>query len=209
MASLHIEGYAIVSTDGMLANADGMMPDALKIKGDQEFFNSALDRADLIVHGRNSFEDQPNSARRKRIVLTRKVKALGRDPSNDKATLWNPAGTSFDDACDCAGIEHGTAAIVGGPDVFGVFLDRYDTFWLSLAHRVRLPGGVPVFRGVPACSPQSILSDYNLRSSEVLVLDAEHGVCLTAWRRAAKNSFRSGTSPRFEQLRHPEGIKVS
>lgn len=203
-----IEGYAIVSTDGMLANADSVMPDDLKIKGDQDFFNAALDRADLIVHGRNSFEDQPNSARRKRIVATRKIETLGRNPGNDKATLWNPAGASFEEACHFAGIEDGTIAVVGGPDVFGLFLQSFDTFWLSQTHHIRLPGGVPVFRGVPARSPQSILSGYGLVSSEVLALDAEHGVCVTAWRRNAKDSFLSGTSPKLERLRFPEGIKV-
>ena len=37
-------------------------------------------------------------------------------------------------------------------------MDRYDTFWLSLAPRVKLPGGEPCFPGVPARSPQQILS---------------------------------------------------
>ncbi len=65
-----IEGYVIVSAEGMLANAGNVMPDELKFEGDKQFFNAALDRADLIVHGRNSFEDQPNSPQRKRVVLT-------------------------------------------------------------------------------------------------------------------------------------------
>jgi len=56
--ALQIEGYVIVSADGMLANAARIMPDELKFAGDKAFFTSALDRADLIVHGRNSFEDQ-------------------------------------------------------------------------------------------------------------------------------------------------------
>ena len=40
----------------------------------------------------------------------------------------------------------GTVAIIGGPAVFEMFMDRYDTFWLSQAPRVRLPGGEPVPR---------------------------------------------------------------
>ena len=116
------------------------MPDELKFEGDKQFFTAALDRADLIVHGRNSYEDQPNSPRRKRLILTRKVAALAPDPSNPKATLWNPAGASFEAACEHAGVRAGTVAIIGGPDVFGMFMDRYDTFWLSLAPQVRLPG---------------------------------------------------------------------
>ncbi|MDO9561169.1 MAG: dihydrofolate reductase, partial [Bradyrhizobium sp.] len=45
----------------MLADAAGVMPAELKFEGDKQFFTTALDQVDLIVHGRNSFEDQPNS----------------------------------------------------------------------------------------------------------------------------------------------------
>ena len=54
MPALRIEGYVIVSADGMLADASGVMPDVLKFAGDKHFFTAALDRAVLIVHGRNS-----------------------------------------------------------------------------------------------------------------------------------------------------------
>ena len=94
MPAFRIEGYVIVSSDGMLANADRVMPAGLKFEGDKQFFTAALDRADLIVHGRHSDEGQPNSPKRKRIFLTRKVDAIAPDPSNPKATLWNPAGAS-------------------------------------------------------------------------------------------------------------------
>ena len=141
MPALRIEGYVIVSADGMLANADRVMPKELKFEGDKRFFTAALDRADLIVHGRHSDEDQPNSPQRKRLILTRKIDAIAPDPSNPRATLWNPAGASFEAACDRAGVASGIVAIIGGPDVFGMFMDRYDTFWLSQAPRVRLPGG--------------------------------------------------------------------
>ena len=128
MPALRIEGYVIVSSDGMLADARNVMPDELKFEGDKQFFTSALDHADLILHGRNSYEDQPNSPLRKRIILTRRVGAIAPDPSNPKAVLWNPAGASFESACDFAGVRSGTAAIIGGPDVFGMFMD------LSLIH---------------------------------------------------------------------------
>jgi hypothetical protein len=158
MPTLRFEGYVIVSADGMLANADRVMPGELKFEGDKQFFTAALERADLIVHGRHSGEDQPNSPRRKRIILTTKIGAIAPDPSNPRATLWNPAGASFETVCDHAGVGSGIVAIIGGPDVFGMFMDRYDTFWLSQAPHVRLPGGEPCFPGVPARSPQDILA---------------------------------------------------
>jgi hypothetical protein len=177
------EGYVIVSADGMLANASHVMPAQLKFEGDNRFFTAGLDRADLIVHGRRSFEDQPNSPQRKRIILTRAIDGVAPDPSNPKATLWNPAVASFEAACEHAGIRAGTVAIIGGPGVFGMFMDRYDTFWLSQASRVQLPDGEPCFPGVPARSPQDILAAHGMRAGEAQILDAANEVSVTPWRR--------------------------
>jgi len=182
--ALRIDGYVIVSADGMLANADRVMPIGLKFEGDKQFFTAALDRADVIVHGRNSYEDQPDSPRRKRIIVTRKIEAVAPDPSNPNAVLWNPAGASFEAACDFAGVHSGTVAIIGGPYVFDMFMDRYDTFWLSQAPRVRLPGGEPCFPGVPEHSPQEVLAAHGLKAGEVRILDAANDVSVTPWRRA-------------------------
>jgi dihydrofolate reductase len=180
---LRIEGYVIVSADGMLANADRAMPDELKFEGDKKFFTAALDRADLIVHGRNSYEGQPNSPRRKRIVLTRRIPAVAPDPSNREALLWNPAGATFEKARDVAGVRSGLVAIIGGPDVFAMFMDRYDTFWLSEAPKVRLPDGEPCFPGVPQLSPQEILAAHGLKPGPPLMLDPADNVSVTPWRR--------------------------
>src|SRR5256885_15968969 len=97
--ALRIDGYVIVSADGMLAKAQNVMPGELKFEGDKRFFPAALDRADLIVHGRHSGEDQPNSPRRKRIILTRTIGATAPDPTNPNALWWNPQGVSFEAAC--------------------------------------------------------------------------------------------------------------
>jgi len=183
MAALRIEGYVIVSADGMLADSRHVMPDELKFEGDKQFFNDALDRANLIVHGRNSYEDQPNSPRRRRIILTRKIDSVAADPENPKATLWNPAGATFERACDQAGVKTGTVAIIGGPVVFDMFMDRYDTFWLSQASRVWLPDGEPCFSNVPARSPQQVLAAHGLMAGPVQVLDAAEEVSVTPWRR--------------------------
>ena len=184
MPSLRIEGYVIVSADSMLADARNVMPDELKFEGDKAFFTAALDRADLILHGRNSYEDQPNSPRRRRIILTRTVETIAPDPANPKATLWNPAGASFEAACNQAGVDAGTVAVIGGPGVFGMFMDRYDVFWLSVAPRVRLPDGEPCFPGVPARSPQDILAAHGMRAGEPQMLDAADEVSVTPWRRS-------------------------
>ena len=183
--AFRIEGYVIVSADGMLANAAHVMPDELRIEGDKSFFTAALDHANLIVHGRNSGEDQPNSPKRTRLVLTRGVTALAPDPANPKATLWNPAGASFEQAAEAAGVRSGTVAIIGGPVVFGLFMDRYDTFWLSQAPKVKIPGGEGCFPGVPERTPAQILEAHGLKAGAPQLLDAAEHVSVTPWRRNA------------------------
>jgi hypothetical protein len=181
--ALRIEGFVIVSADGMLANSDHIMPQTLKFEGDKRFFSAALDRAALVVHGRNSAEDQPNAPRRKRLIVTRKVAALASDPTNPRATLWNPAGTSFEEACEFADVGAGMVAIIGGPAVFDMFMARYDTFWLSQAPHVRLPGGEGCFSGVPELTPQLILAEHGLKPGEAKILEASQDVSVTPWRR--------------------------
>ncbi len=61
-------------------------------------------------------------------------------PSNPEARLWNPAGASFEQALAEFGLASPSVAIIGGPDVFALFLDRYDSFHLSRAPGVWLPG---------------------------------------------------------------------
>src|SRR5437762_3151758 len=139
MGPFRFVGYAIVSADGMLAAADRMVPQSLKIPGDQKFFEAGLDDADLIVHGRNSHEDQPRSPERKRLIVTRQVTKPVRDRDNAKAVLWNPAHAAFEAAAGIAGVRAGKVTPIGGTDIFDMFLDRYDTFFLSQAPHVQLP----------------------------------------------------------------------
>ena len=178
-----IEGYAIVSADGMLADASGVMPDVLKIPGDQRFFEQGLAGVDAVVHGAHSHEQQARSHLRHRLILTRRVAALAPDPSNPKALLWNPAGASFADAWTALGIGEGILGVIGGTDVFGMFLPRYDVFYLSHAPHVRLPGGRPVFPGVPARTPDEILASHGLVPGAGQVLDAAHDATVVSWRR--------------------------
>jgi hypothetical protein len=180
-----IEGYAIVSADGMLANAAGVMPDALKFEADQRFFAHGLDGVEAVAHGAHSHEQQPHSHLRRRLILTRQVPALAADPSNEKALLWNPAGATFEDAWVALGVPDGSLAIIGGTDVFGMFLPRYDIFHLTRAPRVRLPGGRPVFPQVPARAPEEVLASHGLRPDPPRVLDAGNDLRVTSWRRSS------------------------
>ena len=181
-----IEGYAIVSEDGMLANAAGIMPDSLKFEADQHFFERGLDGVDVVVHGRHSRERQPCSYLRCRLILTRQVPAITADPSNEKALFWNPAGASFEQALTVVGTPDGSVGVIGGTDVFGMFLDRYDIFHLSRAPDVRLPGGRVVFPEVATRTPEEVLASHGLHRGQRQMLDPAKGLVIVSWQRSSK-----------------------
>jgi hypothetical protein len=76
----------------MLADATGTMPSTLLIAADQRFLSDGLDRASVVVHGRNSHENQPRSPQRRRLIATRMMESIAPAPDQPKALLWNPAG---------------------------------------------------------------------------------------------------------------------
>lgn len=179
-----IEGFAIVSEDGMLANAAGVMPDALKFDADQRYFADGLDRFDAVIHGRHSHEQQPHSPRRHRITVTHSVAAIAPDPDNAKGILWNPAGASFEQAWMALKLPSGSLGVVGGTAVFGMFLDRYNAFHLTRAPGVRLPGGRAVFPEVPRLTPEQVMAQHGLAPGKREMLDAAHDLAVVVWRRS-------------------------
>jgi dihydrofolate reductase len=184
--ALQVEGLAIVSDDGMLADSNGVMPPALLVDADQAFLAATLDRAAVLVHGRNSHEGQSQSPQRRRLIATRSVEATAPVPGEPNALLWNPAGLSLERAAAQLGVHNGTAAILGGTEVYGLFLPRYDVFHLSRRPGLRLPGGRPVFPGVPEQSPEDILSAHGLMPGPRRMLDDATGASVTTWRRASE-----------------------
>ncbi len=176
-----IEGYAIVSEDGMIANAAGIMPASLKFEADRRFFEAGLDGVDAVVHGRHSHERQPHSRLRHRLIVTRQISAIGADKSNDKALFWNPTGASFAEAWTALGLAEGSLGVIGGTSVFAMFLGSYDVFHLSRALGVVLSGGRPVFPGVPVRTPEDVLASHGFTPGPQQVLDAEKGVTLISW----------------------------
>jgi dihydrofolate reductase len=179
-----IEGYAIVSADGMLADANRHMPPGLQVEGDQKFFQGALDQAAVVVHGRHSHEGGPRAAMRHRLVMTRRVLALASDPAHPNSLLWNPQGATLAEAWAQLGAPSGMLAVIGGPEVYKHFLDvGYDAFHLSRAARVHLPGGRPVFPEIsPDRTPEEVLASHGLKPGPVHVFDAGAEVTLVTWR---------------------------
>jgi dihydrofolate reductase len=179
-----IEGYAIVSTDGMIAGANGVMPDSLHFDADQRFLQDSLDQAAVVIHGRHSGEGGPRAAQRKRLIVTRQIAAVAPDPNNTNALLWNPSGAPLEKALEAIGVTEGAIAVIGGPDVFSMFLPLYDAFDLSRATRVSIPGGLPVFAEVgPNATPEDVLARHGLKPGPRRDLDAYAGVTVVTWTR--------------------------
>lgn len=180
-----IDGYAIASADGCIAGPDGVMPPSLSFEADHRFFVAALEKVDLVAHGRNSHEGQPNSHLRRRLWMTRSVAALEPRPGEARQWDWNPEGLPLDDACRAIGLPRGVVAILGGPSAYGLFLPVYRAFYLCRAERVRIPGGTPVFSTMrDGATVEEVLRQNGLSPEPPVALDAAQDVTLTRWARA-------------------------
>jgi dihydrofolate reductase len=177
-----IEGYAVISREGMIATADGQFPEQIKIPADHKFYQDSVDRAAAVANGRHSAEGGPKEKLRKRIVVTRRVNVLTPHPDNPNAILWNPATAPFDEAWARLGADDGTLAVVGGPDVFGLFLAiGYDTFHLSRTD-ASVPKGRPVFPGVGMVTTvEEVMHKSGLVLRDTRLLDAATNTRVEAW----------------------------
>ena len=92
----------------------------LVIEADQRFLSDGLDRASVVVHRRNSHENQPRSPQRLRLIANRTIKSIAPAPDQPKALLWifrwkgRPRFLAF-------GMERLRS---GGSEIFELFLPR-------------------------------------------------------------------------------------
>jgi dihydrofolate reductase len=182
-----IEGYAVISREGMIATANGQFPEQIKIPADQAFYMESLCRAAAVANGRHSAESGPSDKQRPRLVVTRRVDRLVSDPDNPKALLWNPGSTPFAEAW--ARLVHektmgeGPLAVVGGPDVFGLFLSiGYDAFHLTRTD-ASVPAGRPVFPGVgTGLTVEEVMTRHGLALHDTRLLDPTLNCRVETWR---------------------------
>lgn len=174
-------GHAIVSADDRIADASGHIPEALHNEADWALFQAALDRAAMTLIGRASHEATPNRKRRRRLIVSGRVRGL---EERDDGLWLNPADLPLVAALYRILPDGGEVAVVGGQRVFDlVGAAGFDAFHLARSRRVRLPKGRGLFaaceRGVPA---ESILLAGGLMADEEMLLDPEAEVTLTIWR---------------------------
>ncbi|HEX2554943.1 MAG TPA: hypothetical protein VHL98_14685 [Microvirga sp.] len=180
-ARVALHGFAIVSDDDRIADAEGRFPDALKNDADWAYFQAGLDAADLTLLGRRSHEASPNLRGRRRLIMSRSVAALDR---REDGTWWNPAGMGLAEALAALLPEGGHVAVPGGQDVFDrVGAAGFATFHLARARGRLLPGGRGLFAacesGVPA---ETVLAEGGLRPEPAFWLDEGAQVSLAVWR---------------------------
>jgi hypothetical protein len=158
------------------------MPQSLKWEADHRFFTAALQKVDLVAHGRNSNEGQPDSTGRRRLWMTRSVATLQPRPGVERQWDWNPEGLALEDACRAVGLERGIVAILGGTAAYDWFLPFYGAFNLSRAERALIPGGAPVFSAIrDGLTVEEIFRRNGLEAEPKLQLDEANGVTLTRW----------------------------
>lgn len=179
------EGYAVVSADGFIADAGGVMPNALKFDADWDYFQTALDRADVTLIGRHTHEAAPNFKKRHRLVFSTRTDGLVKE---DATTTWiDPAKA---DPCRAITQLFGPSAnvaVVGGRGVFDWVLSNpsFSAFHLSLAHQARLGQGQTIFKGADDLEAAlSLLSHRGLTLEHRSWFDRDAGLELLVYRRA-------------------------
>jgi hypothetical protein len=176
-ASIRFVGHAIVSVDGMIADAAGGMPPELRNAADWRRFQAALDASALVVLGRLGHERHPNPGRR-RLVFTSTIAGIAADPRDPQAILFNPAGAGLAEVLARLDIADGIVAVTGGTRVFEAFLPVLDGFDLAEVQMLALPGGRPCFG---SAHPRTALTDAGLSPQLFELIDPAAGVSLTHW----------------------------
>jgi dihydrofolate reductase len=184
LAPWALHGYAIVSDEGMIADARGAMPAALVNEADWAYFQAELDRADLVLVGQRSHEAAPNTRRRRRLVVSSSAAALEQRPD---AWWWNPQALSLRAVLERLLPAGGRVAVPGGQGVFDLVAGEraFAEFHLCHAVGVKLPEGHPAFSAIArGATVSSVLAAAGLAPGPTQTIDPAVPVTLTVWRRA-------------------------
>jgi dihydrofolate reductase len=153
------------------------MPDTLRFDADWVYFQRALDSADVTLLGRHTHEAAPNTNRRRRLVVSRGVRAVIQE---NACTWWvNPSEVAPASAIAAVAGADAVAAVVGGMGVFDWILAEggFDSFHLSVAHHVRLGAGRPLVDGAPDLDAAiATLNANGLHAAPAIWLDESAGL---------------------------------
>ena len=182
-----VEGHAIVSPEGMIADAQGVFPPALGDAEDWARFQAALDACVATVLARASHEATPNRANRLRVVMSRAARGLSR---REDVWWWNPADVPPAAMLAEVAPGGGRIGVPGGRAAFDLFLrpapgqPGFDAFHLATNPDCPLPGGRPAFSGLgPGRGPEALLAEAGLTPGAPEILNPTRGISLRIWRR--------------------------
>jgi hypothetical protein len=180
-----IDLYAILSADDCIADSAGNMPREMMNDADWKYFQEELDSCAIIVLGRRSHEAAPNTAGRRRVVMT---SSAGTIESREGVTWWNPERVNLREMFAATVPDGGKVGVPGGRQAFDYFLrEGLDRFHLSRAANVRLPGGTRAF-SAPGTAEEN-LRKAGLVPGPQQVIDPEAQVTLTVWNRRGDNQW--------------------
>jgi hypothetical protein len=181
MKPVEIHGYAIVSDDDKIADAQGEVPASLRNEKEFAAYQQALAQSDLVVFARKSHDNEPETHGRPRMVVSRDARGL-----ENRAGIWwwNPADMAWAQALARALPEGGHVAAPGGQGVFDLFLGvGYDVFHLARARGVRLPAGRAVFAECETgVSAEAVLQRHGLRHAQRIEIDVTQQVEMNIWK---------------------------
>ncbi len=177
-----VHGYAIISSNDCIADANGDMPTSLHNDADWAYFQSELAKAKAIILGRAAHEATPNRAGRLRIIMSRSVSKL---EQRTDGWWWNPADLSFVEMAETVIPQGGRIAVPGGRGPFDWFLrDGFDGFHLARAHHVELIDGAPVFSDIAVeMTADTLLAKHGMIPEDGIVLDRCGPVTMQVWRK--------------------------
>jgi hypothetical protein len=180
---IEIHGFAIISRDDRIADAAGVLPEALRNEADWTYFQAGLDRADWVALGRASHEAAPNVRGRRRLIVSRRARGL---ETRDDGMWWRPEAVGFDEVAARLLPDGGRLAVPGGQGVFELFLRLgFSEFHLARAEGVTLPGGRGIFAGTEGGEPADLaLRRAGLAPGPKRWLDEAAGVSLAVYARA-------------------------
>jgi hypothetical protein len=118
---IEIHGYAIISDDDKIADADGLIPVSLRNEKDWDLYQRAQAHSALVVFARRSHELEPNVRGDLRLVLSRGAAGLER---RDDGWWWDFSRVNWAEAAE-------RVLPNGGEVAVGAGRSRSICFWRS------------------------------------------------------------------------------
>jgi len=143
---ISVIGHAIISRDCCIADSNGLMPRALISETDWLLFQEDLNRSDLVVLGRASYEKFSEN-KRNRLIPTNQINGY---EMGDDICFFNPKDIPINEILLKYNPFPKKIAVAGGQGVYKLIFEQYSysEFHLSIKENYELKGGIEMIRGL-------------------------------------------------------------